>query len=106
VFAQRVAAVEEPEASDLYETGTIARVVASAKQPDGTWALVVHGLARVRLAAVVESAPYLRAKVEPLTVSGDEGDDELTALGLSLREATGAWLETRGGVPAAAVERL
>jgi ATP-dependent Lon protease len=93
VFAQREAATEDPSLSDLYELGTLARVVAVEKQRKGTYAMVVEGVARVRLSSIEKTTPYLEARVERVepTTSGD--DDELQALGLSLREATSKLLE-------------
>ncbi|HEY6460017.1 MAG TPA: LON peptidase substrate-binding domain-containing protein, partial [Polyangiaceae bacterium] len=46
VFPQRVASVDEPGAADLYEVGTLARVLAVDKQRKGTYAMVVEGMAR------------------------------------------------------------
>jgi ATP-dependent Lon protease len=93
VFAQRDASVDEPSRSDLHDLGTLARVVAVEKQRSGTYAIVVEGVARVRLSSIEETAPYLRARVEAVELPAAGDDDELQALGLSLREATGKLLE-------------
>ena len=57
--------------------------------------LIVQGIARVRLVAIVESAPFYKARVEA-AVEVAAQDAELDALGLSLREAMG---ELLGRVP-------
>jgi ATP-dependent Lon protease len=93
VFAQREAGVEEPAASDLHDVGTLARVVAVEKQRKGTYAVVVEGVARVRLSSIERTTPFLQARVEPMAPGATSNDDELEALGLSLREATGKLLE-------------
>ncbi len=93
VFAQRDASVDDPARSDLHDLGTLARVVAVDKQRRGTYAFVVEGIARVRLSSIEQSAPYLQARVEALESTAIGDDDELQALGLSLREATGKLLE-------------
>jgi ATP-dependent Lon protease len=92
VFAQREARVDEPSPSDLHDLGTLARVVAVEKQRNGTYAIVVEGVARVRLRSIEQTTPYLQARVEPIEPTATL-DDELQALGLSLREATGKLLE-------------
>jgi ATP-dependent Lon protease len=93
VFAQREAGVDEPSPSDLHDLGTLARVVAVEKQRKGTYAIVVEGIARVRLSSIEQTTPYLQARVELVEPAATSDDDELQALGLSLREATGKLLE-------------
>jgi ATP-dependent Lon protease len=93
VFAQRAAGVDEPSASDLHDLGTVARVVGVEKRRTGTYAILVEGVARVRLASIEQTTPYLQARVEPIEPTATGKDDELEALGLSLREATGKILE-------------
>ncbi|MGD0674364.1 MAG: endopeptidase La [Polyangiaceae bacterium] len=93
VFAQREASVDDPSASDLHDLGTLARVIAVEKQREGTYAIAVEGVARVRLKSVEQTTPYLQVRVEPVEPTATSDDDELRALGLSLREATGKLLE-------------
>jgi ATP-dependent Lon protease len=93
VFPQRAAGVDDPSISDLHDLGTLARVVAVEKQRKGTYAVTVEGVGRVRLRSIDQTTPYLQARVEPVEPTATPDDDELQALGLSLREATGKLLE-------------
>ena len=93
VFPQRDAGVDDPSAKDLYDLGTLARVVAVEKQRKGTYAIVVEGVARVRLSSLEQITPYLQARVEPVEPTATQDDDELEALAASLHEATGKLLE-------------
>jgi ATP-dependent Lon protease len=93
VFPQREAGVDDPSVSDLHDFGTLARVVAVEKQRKGTYAIAVEGVARVRLSSIEQTTPYLQARVEPVEATAAGDDDELQALALSLREATGKLLE-------------
>jgi ATP-dependent Lon protease len=116
VFAQRAAATEDPGQADLHEHGTLARVVGVAKERKGTYAVVLEGIARIRLASVESSAPFLDARVEPLEAlepaeasTGEAStavDDELTALGMSLRDAARELAPTIRGVPRELVARI
>jgi ATP-dependent Lon protease len=63
VFTQRNAADEEPRQEDLYETGTFAHIHKMFKLPDGSLRLIVQGLSRVRLEALVSTTPYLRGRI-------------------------------------------
>src|SRR5215203_3529512 len=63
VFTQRDASVEEPQQDDLYRVGTASHIHKMFKLPDGSLRLIVQGLARLTLDEVVETRPYLRARV-------------------------------------------
>jgi ATP-dependent Lon protease len=74
VFTQRDASVEEPQQSDLYAVGTASHIHKMFKLPDGSLRLIVQGLARLTLAEVTETRPYLRGKVTPAVESLAESD--------------------------------
>src|SRR6478752_7250151 len=63
VFTQRDASVEEPVEADLYRVGTATHIHKMFKLPDGSLRLIVQGLARLTLEAVIDTQPYLRARV-------------------------------------------
>jgi ATP-dependent Lon protease len=104
-FSQKEAAVEDPTANDLQPIGTLARVVGAVRQNDGNYAMVVQGLARVRLVHLAETEPFHRAKVE-LVVESTESDAELDALGMSLREAVSELLKRGPQLPRELVAQL
>ncbi|HEX3343425.1 MAG TPA: LON peptidase substrate-binding domain-containing protein, partial [Polyangiaceae bacterium] len=99
VLPQRVATVEDPAAADLHEHGTLARVIGVEKQRKGHYAIVLEGLARVRVVSIETTTPYLEARVEPVEVASPAADDELAALGMSLRDAARALIELLPGIP-------
>ena len=81
VFTQRDAGVEEPQKDDLYTVGTASHIHKMFKLPDGSLRLIVQGLARVTLDEVLETRPYLRARVSPATEVFDDSDGlEIDAL--------------------------
>ena len=67
--------VEEPLPEQIYEIGTAAQVHRVLKAPDGTIRLAVQGLERIRLTEFVQRKPYLRARVEVLPETLEEGLD-------------------------------
>jgi ATP-dependent Lon protease len=75
VFAQRDAAVQEPSGSDLFEIGTKAVIRRLAPAPQGAIQLFVQGIQRVRLVAMVQTEPFLKAGFEPAPVALDVGTD-------------------------------
>ncbi|MFA6110433.1 MAG: endopeptidase La [Candidatus Latescibacterota bacterium] len=77
VFAQRNPELEEPTAADLHPVGSIAKVHKQWRMPDGSVRLIVQGVARARLDAVVQADPFLRVRLIRLE---DEGDRESMAV--------------------------
>ena len=80
-FGQLVASVDAPQESDLHRIGTYATIHKVFKQPDGSVRLVVQGLSRIRLIEIVQTRPFLRARVEEVPeVMPVPGDVEALAL--------------------------
>ncbi|MCZ0939499.1 MAG: endopeptidase La [Caldilineaceae bacterium] len=73
LVTSRDEAVEEPAPDQIYEIGTAAQVHRVLKAPDGTIRLAVQGLERIRLKDYIQEKPYLRARVEVLPESLEEG---------------------------------
>jgi ATP-dependent Lon protease len=63
---QRDPSMDAPGGADLHAVGTLTLIHKVLKQPDGTLRLVVQGISRFRVIEVIETAPYLRARVETL----------------------------------------
>src|SRR5881227_1422668 len=74
VFTQRDPAVEEPKQEDLYPVGTATHIHKMFKLPDGSLRLIVQGMARLKLDAMVATEPYLRARVSIATEGANEAD--------------------------------
>jgi ATP-dependent Lon protease len=80
-FGQLVASVDAPQESDLHRIGTFATIHKVFKQPDGSVRLVVQGTTRIRLLEIVQSRPFLRARVEEVPdIMPAPGDLEAEAL--------------------------
>jgi ATP-dependent Lon protease len=87
IVSQRDAEVDEPRFEDLYDVGTVARVVKVLRLGPNNYSVVLHGLARFRIAQQAALEPYMRVRAR--RVPEDlERDAELDALGASLREGT------------------
>ncbi len=66
VVSQRDPSVEEPEVEDLYEIGTIVKVLQIAKLPDETYKVLVEGIERARIIEVLRSDEYFEFQLEVL----------------------------------------
>src|SRR5512146_1331432 len=85
IFAQRDPSTDDPSADDLYPVGCAARVLKVLKHSSGNYSLILQGLTRIRLDAVTQSSPYMRAKVTRVESPSSE-DVEAEALAMSLRD--------------------
>lgn len=77
--AQKSADVEAASLSDLYTMGTMARIIQLVKVPDGTLRVLVQGIERISITELVQTEPYLRARVKP-SLEKTEKSVELEAL--------------------------
>ena len=61
--------------NDLFRVGTIGRIVAVFKLPDGSSKIDVEGLTRAKLSQVIAEEPFLRVKCEPIPSKESSGDN-------------------------------
>jgi ATP-dependent Lon protease len=87
IVSQRDAEVDEPRYEDLYDVGTVARVVKVLRLGPNNYSVVLHGLARFQIIQRATLEPYMRARARRIP-EDLERDVELDALGASLREGT------------------
>ena len=82
---QKDAQNDDPSASDLYRVGTVASIARFVTGQDGVHHLIVQGEQRFELQEIVQTEPYLKAKV---TFRADvrEPAREIEARGIYLRE--------------------
>jgi ATP-dependent Lon protease len=66
VFAQKDQEVEEPGAADLYEVGTIAKILKMLRMPDGSLTAVLRGRHRIIRRRMISQSPFMEGEVELL----------------------------------------
>ncbi len=98
IVSQRDSDVDEPGFDDIFDVGTVARVVKVIRLGVANYSVVLHGISRMKVMGKTGLEPYMRAKVRRL---GDEveRDAGLEALGSTLREATRELLELMPNLP-------
>lgn len=62
--SQKDVSVDEPNVADLYEMGTLARVKQLLKLPNGTFRVLVEGVARAKMVETVGDDPCFMVKAE------------------------------------------
>ncbi|MBI3469476.1 MAG: LON peptidase substrate-binding domain-containing protein, partial [Planctomycetes bacterium] len=69
LVTQKSGEIDDPGHEDLHPALCVANILKMLKFPDGTTRIVVHGIARARVAKVVEGGPYL---IGTITTFADE----------------------------------
>ena len=80
---QKDPAVDAPDRQGLHGVGTLTLIHKVLKQPDGSLRLVVQGLGRFRLGELVQTTPFLRARIEAVPDETGPPDVEAEALARS-----------------------
>ena len=65
LLTQKQASVEDPKPDDLHAVGTIAEILQLLKFPDGTYKILVRGLARARVSRLDRQEDFYQATVLP-----------------------------------------
>jgi ATP-dependent Lon protease len=80
-FGQLDPALDQPQESDLHRVGTYTSIHKVFRQQGGSVRMAVQGLTRIRLLEVVQTQPFLRARVEAVPdIMPAPGDLETEAL--------------------------
>ncbi|MGB0938228.1 MAG: endopeptidase La [Colwellia sp.] len=72
LVAQKDPSVDDPEAEDVFDVGTVATILQMLKLPDGTVKVLVEGIQRAKVEEFVETNAYFSAKISPLDIEHNE----------------------------------
>ncbi|MEQ1501152.1 MAG: endopeptidase La [Myxococcota bacterium] len=100
IFAQRDPKTEDPEASDLYQVGTVVKILKMVKVPGNKLNVIIQGLARARIREWRDGSQYLRAELE--TFKPEPASREAEALMDTLRELAQKIIDLSPQIPAEA----
>src|SRR6478609_1613794 len=92
VLTQKNADVEDPNATDLNPVGVVCTILKLFKLPDGNQSIIVHGLARFRLARLIHNDPFPVGEIEILE-DHVELEPSLDALMASVRQQANRVIE-------------
>ena len=99
--------VEEPLEKDLYEYGTVAKVIKTIEMPDGTLTVILQGIKRLALESVISFDPYIIARVTYIDdIMPPVEGNQLKILMDSLKEKAGNIVKSSSFAPKEAVAAL
>ncbi|MBT4365544.1 MAG: endopeptidase La [Desulfobacterales bacterium] len=97
LVTQKDPIIENPEPNEIYEIGTISRILRMLKLPDGRLKALVQGVAKAKITEYVGKEDIFRVKVEQIDeLLADDVDLEIEALMRNVREQSEKILAIRG----------
>ena len=101
ILAQKEAKNEDPDTGDLYQVGTVVKILKSVKMPGNKLSVIIQGLARIRVKNWDHTDPFLRAEVEVFE-EATEHPEELNSKMGSLRELAQRIIDLSPQIPSEA----
>ena len=98
--------VEDPRKDDLYNYGTVAKIVKTLEMPDGTITAILQGYKRFEVETVFEYNPYLLGRVRYMDDVVPEEDAKVRMIAESLKEKAAAIIKSSTFVPREAAAAL
>ena len=106
LLAQTDAAVEDPVAADLYQTGTVAQVLQVLKLPDGTVKVLVEGLYRGQVLTIKDTGGLFVSHIETVKDNDSESHPELEAVRRTLLAQFEQYAKLNKKIPAEIVNSI
>jgi len=86
--SQKIAKLEDPQPSDLYDIGTLAKIIKIIEMPDGGITIILQGVKRFKVLDILNTEPYFIASVKYLDDEvSNKNIKELDAITSSIKDA-------------------
>ena len=100
VVAQKNVQSDDPVLADLYQVGTMARILKMLVLPDGNTTIIIQGQSRFHIEEEVQDTPYLTARVRYFTEAfPNKNTKEVKGLVSSLKDAAAKMLKLNPEIP-------
>ena len=88
VVAQKSTEVEDPRIDEMYEVGTVVKLLKIIRTPEGEMYVLVQGVSRMKTLSFIQERPYYIATIETLQDDEEEdaNDKELIATVKNLKD--------------------
>lgn len=104
VVCQKEPTNEDPKFEDVYQVGTVAKVIKLLEMPEGHVTAILQGMQRVKIKRFTRIKPYLRGSVERCEeILPNKKNEEYNTLLEQCRETVIKVMELTDGIPAEAI---
>lgn len=101
ILAQRDHKNEDPDTDEMYEVGTVVKILKSVKMPGNKLSVIIQGLARIKIRRFSQTAPYIRAEVDVFEEPGEHPEELESKMG-NLRELAQRIIDLSPTIPSEA----
>ncbi|MGJ8664666.1 MAG: endopeptidase La, partial [Marinicella sp.] len=98
LVAQKQSEIDDPQADDVFEIGTLSSILQMVKLQDGTHKVLIEGKVRVRISDL-EDGGYFKANYTELKTLNTSDDNESLALKRALRERFKDYVKKHKKIP-------
>ncbi len=100
VVAQKNTNADDPVPEDLFEVGTVAKILKMLVLPDGNTTIIIQGHSRFKIEEITQEDPYLTASVSYCKETNlNKKNKEVKALVQSLKDAAAKILKLNPEIP-------
>lgn len=100
VVAQLNTNSDDPSAEDMFQVGTVAKILKMLVLPDGNTTIIIQGHSRFKIDEVTQEDPFLSAKISYCKeIFPNKNSKEVKALVQSLKEAAARILKLNPEIP-------
>ncbi len=99
-IAQKDAEIDEPGIKDLYQVGTLGKIMKIFEMPDGSTSAIIQGKRRFEVTKVISDQPYFRINTKPLNEEKPPAKDkEYEAIVSSLKDMSIKIIQLSANIP-------
>ena len=102
ILSQNNSGIESPTEKDLYQTGTLAKIIKIIKLPEGNVTAITRGIQRFKVKKFTNSEPYFKAEIIKLKDSSAKKVEEYEALLENIKDLALKIIDIDPNIPNAA----
>ncbi|HEX7869763.1 MAG TPA: endopeptidase La [Chryseobacterium sp.] len=102
IVSQKNSDIEQPTEKDLYQIGTLAKIIKIIKLPEGNITAITKGFHRFKIKKIVDSKPYFKAEITKLKDVKAKNKEEYEALLENVKDLALKIIELDPNIPNAA----
>jgi ATP-dependent Lon protease len=99
LVAQKAAAKDEPEVTDMFQVGCVSTILQMLKLPDGTVKVLVEGQQRAKVDGIEDGEAHFTAHVTPIEVAPTETGSEVEALRRAVMQQFDQYVKLNKKIP-------
>ncbi|NND33354.1 MAG: endopeptidase La [Saprospiraceae bacterium] len=102
VVSQKNMKVEDPSFKDMYQIGTVAKILKLFKMPDGTTTTILQGKRRFALDQLIQEDPHMEVQITELQSIPPEDESEFRAMVVTIRDLAAQIIKLSPNIPSEA----